>query len=600
MEDYWLLILISILIAFLLKSLINLFSSGEPCLPPGPTGLPFIGNLLLLRRSFSRLEPILRSLHAKYGPAITLRVGSRVVIFIADRGIAHRALIQNDAVFANRPPASAVVRVTSSDQHNISSSYYGPTWRLLRRNLTAEILHPSRVRSYSHARAWVLEVLKNRIGKSGSEPVMLMEEFQYAMFCLLAYMCFGDKLEEKQILEIERVERTMLLNLRRFRQLNLLNFAPRITKILMRKRWSEFLQLRKEQEEVLLPLIRSRKEQVKASVTAYVDTLFDLELPDEKRKLTEPEIVTLCNEFLNAGTDTTATALQWIMANLVKYTNLQTNLFNEIKTLEIAEGAEIKEEHLQKLPYLKAVVLEGLRRHPPVHFVLPHTATTDEAELGGGYRVPKKASVNFFVAEIGRDPEAWDDPMSFRPERFMGETTSFDITCGKEIKMMPFGAGRRMCPAYGLALLHLEYFVANLIWSFEWKVAAGEEVDLSEGEEFTTLMKNPLKAHVLAGGYSMPVNGTMNFMVAQMGRDSKVWEYPMPFRPERFMEDTTPFDLTCAKEIKIMPFWCRKEDVCLIALFHSERFVANFGVSSGRSSTTRELICLKGQNHSSW
>ncbi|CAN1246472.1 Cytochrome P450 89A2 [Linum grandiflorum] len=511
MENYSFLILVSLSIAFLLKSFINLlFSSstaGKSSLPPGPTGFPFIGNLLLLRRSFSGLEPVLRSLHAKYGPAVTLRIGSRVAIFVADRSIAHRVLIQNGAVFADRPPAAAVTRVTSSNQHNISSSFYGPTWRLLRRNLTAEILHPSRVRSYSRARAWVLDVLKGRIVGSGSDPVKLMEEFQYSMFCLLAFMCFGDKLEEKQILEIERVERGMLLNLRRF---NLLNFAPRITRVLMRKRWSEFLQIRKEQEDVLLPLIRSRKElrKEKASktkeensnyVTAYVDTLFDLELPDEKRKLTEAELVSLCNEFLNAGTDTTATALQWIMANLVKYQDLQTKLFDEIKSLGFAEGAEIKDEDLHNLPYLKAVVLEGLRLHPPAHFVLPHTATATSAasaELGGGYTVAKGASVNFMVAEMGRDPKVWEDPMSFRPERFLDESVSFDITCGKEIKMMPFGAGRRMCPAYGLALLHLEYFVANLVWSFEWKAVAGEGVDMSEGEEFTVVMKNPLKANV--------------------------------------------------------------------------------------------------------
>ncbi|CAN1124258.1 Cytochrome P450 89A9, partial [Linum perenne] len=70
---------------------------------------------------------ILRSLHAKYGPAVTLRVGSRVAIFVSDRDIAHRALIQNGDVFADRSPASAVIRVTSSNQHNISSSFYGPT-----------------------------------------------------------------------------------------------------------------------------------------------------------------------------------------------------------------------------------------------------------------------------------------------------------------------------------------------------------------------------------------------------------------------------------------------------------------------------------------
>jgi cytochrome P450 len=62
--------------------------------------------------------------------------------------------------------------------------------------------------------------------------------------------------------------------------------------------------------------------------------------------------------------------------------------------------------------------------------------------------------------------------------------------------MMPFGAGRRICPAYGLAILHLEYFVANLIWRFEWKAVDGDDVDLSEKEEFTVVMKNPLQAQI--------------------------------------------------------------------------------------------------------
>ncbi|CAN1246504.1 Cytochrome P450 89A9 [Linum grandiflorum] len=226
----------------------------------------------------------------------------------------------------------------------------------------------------------------------------------------------------------------------------------------------------------------------------YIDTLLNLELPEEKRKLTEMEIVSLCNEFLNGGTDTTSNILQWIMANVVKYPDIQTKLFDEIKSL-VGEtrATEIKEEDLQKLPYLKAVVLEGLRRHPPGHFLMPH-AVTSTAELGvGGYAVPKGAVVNFMVAEIGRDPKVWEDPMSFKPERFLGDTNPFDITSSKEIKMMPFGAGRRICPAYELGILHLEYFLANLIWSFEWKAVGDKEVDLT-GKElwFAEVMKNPL------------------------------------------------------------------------------------------------------------
>lgn len=87
--------------------------------------------------------------------------------------------------------------------------------------------------------------------------------------------------------------------------------------------------------------------------------------------------------------------------------------------------------------------------------------------------------MNFAVAEMGWDPSVWEDPMEFRPERFLGES-EFDIKGVKGIKMMPFGAGRRVCPAITTGLLHLQYFVANLVRDFKWEVEDGEDVDLSE------------------------------------------------------------------------------------------------------------------------
>ena len=73
------------------------------------------------------------------------------------------------------------------------------------------------------------------------------------------------------------------------------------------------------------------------------------------------------------------------------------------------------------------------------------------------------------------------------------KVVDFDITGSKEIKMMPFGAGRRICPAFALAMLHLEYFVANLIWQFQWNPVEGDDdVDLSEKQEFAS----PLRARI--------------------------------------------------------------------------------------------------------
>ncbi|KAI4295247.1 hypothetical protein L6164_035313 [Bauhinia variegata] len=297
--------------------------SDSTRLPPGPLHIPIISTLFWLRKTFSELEPILRNLRAKYGPILTIRIGSSQAIFVADRTLAHQALVQNGAVFSDRPKARGADKFINSNQHNISSAAYGPLWRVLRRNLTSEILHPSRLESFSPNRKWVLDVLLNRL-KSNSESgnsIRVMDHFQYAMFCLLVFMCFGEKLEEKQIKDVERVLRRLLVNFTKF---NVLNFWPRITKVLFHKLWEELLQLRKEQEAVLVPLIRARKKakQERLSrtkqendpvefVVSYVDTLLDLELPEpepeEKLKLDEDEMVTLCSEFLNAGTDTTST-----------------------------------------------------------------------------------------------------------------------------------------------------------------------------------------------------------------------------------------------------------------------------------------------------
>ncbi|KAF8015106.1 hypothetical protein BT93_H0795 [Corymbia citriodora subsp. variegata] len=389
---------------------------------------------------------------------------------------------------------------------HINTASYGSTWRILPRNLIAEILHPSR------ARTQVLDMLggEGELKSQAGGVVRVVDHFQYAMFYLLVLMCFGDGLEEEQIKQIEDVQRRGWLSRR---AMNMLNFWPRLSKLVLPKRWKEFYELFESRKRVLISLIRAqlkvKREQLSKAkedgnygngdlIVQYVDTLLELELPEDKRKLEEAEIVSLCWEFLNAGTDTTSTALQWIMANLVKYPEIQERLCDEIKSV-VGQGAErVKEEDLQRMSYLKAVVLEGLRRHPPGHFVLPHVVSED-TELGG-YAIPKGAMIDFMVAKMGWDPEIWEDPMAFKPERFLNsggggeEASGFDITGSREIKMMPFGVGRRICPGQGLAMLHLEYFLANLVWLFKWRTVADEEVDLSEKQEFTTVMNNPLRA----------------------------------------------------------------------------------------------------------
>ncbi|KAK8631361.1 hypothetical protein V6N13_028154 [Hibiscus sabdariffa] len=494
----WLFISISNSITVLLKLIFNYVTqTRKPSqnMPPGPQPLPIFGNLFLFRKSFNDLHCILQSLHAKFGPIITLHFGSRPAIFVADRFLAHQALVQSGAVFAHRPPA-----FNGREQVVITTANYGSTWRVLRRNLTAEMLHTSRLKSYSHARKIVLgrllRLLKLQSDESGDHSVQVTDQFRNSMFSLLALMCFGDELEDNKIKEIGDVERDLM---RTFSEMSMISILPKVTMIMFYKQGKKMLRLQEEARRLIIPLILDRKKvkqehnNNKQRFSSYIDTLLDVKLPEENRSLNVEEILGLCSEFLNGGTDNTSALLQWIMANLVKYPRIQEKLFAEMKRVMGNQERMVKEYDLHKMPYLKAVILEGFRRHPPLRFLMPHAVTQDVAL--NGYLIPRDGSVNFMIGDMGIDPKVWEDPTSFTPERFLSrDGEGFDITGSKEIKMMPFGAGRRICPGYALAILHLEYFVANLVWSFEWKAPDGYDVNMDQQYEFSVRMKHPLQA----------------------------------------------------------------------------------------------------------
>ncbi|KAJ1277478.1 hypothetical protein BS78_04G006900 [Paspalum vaginatum] len=437
-------------------------------LPPGPPALLFLAKFLALRRSIFDLGPLLRDMHARYGPVISLRL-ARTLVFVADRRLAHRALVQGGATFPDRPPPVDPGTLFTAGGRDISSSPYGAYWRLVRRNLAGDALTPARVACFAPARRWACDGLVDSLVDSlraRAGAVELRPLLRRAMFELLVYMCFGARLGPDALDEVEALQHGALLSVTSF---PVFAFFPAVTKRLFRRRWEENVAVRRRQDEVFVPLIHAARGG-DDDPPCYAASLRALRVAEEgDRPLTDAEMVSLCSEFLNGGTDTTVTLVEWIMAELVNHPDVQAKVHEEVTS-----GSKEAEELLSgggggELRFLKAVVLEGLRLHPPGHFVLPHGVRGD-ANIGG-YTVPKGAEVNFLVAEIGRDEEVWTAAREFRPSRFMdgGEGCGVDITGSREIKMMPFGAGRRMCPGYTLGMHHAEYFVARMVRDLEWR-----------------------------------------------------------------------------------------------------------------------------------
>lgn len=161
----------------------------------------------------------------------------------------------------------------------------------------------------------------------------------------------------------------------------------------------------------------------------------------------------------------------------------------EVRKL-VGEKGRVGEEDIQELPYLKAVIKETLRIYPPAPLLGPRE-TTQECTIEG-YEIKYKTLVFINAWAIGRDPECWKSPDDFIPERFLSSNIDFR---GQDFEMIPFGAGRRGCPAFSLGLATVELALANLLYHFDWKLPFGmttEDIDTEAMPGLTMYPKNAL------------------------------------------------------------------------------------------------------------
>ncbi|GJU97222.1 geraniol 8-hydroxylase-like protein [Tanacetum coccineum] len=211
----------------------------------------------------------------------------------------------------------------------------------------------------------------------------------------------------------------------------------------------------------------------------FLQILLELKEQNAPTSFSITQIKALLMEIFLGTTDTTSTMVEWTMAELLKYPSMMQKVKDELKEV-VGLNNIVQESHLSNLKYLDAVVKETFRLHPPVPMLI--VRCPNKSCIVGGYTVPKGADVYVNVWAIHRDPQYWDNPLEFNPNRFLSVddgTTKFDYN-GYNPNFIPFGSGRRRCLGAPLGEKMLVYILASMLHSFDWTLPNGEWKRISE------------------------------------------------------------------------------------------------------------------------
>ena len=125
------------------------------------------------------------------------------------------------------------------------------------------------------------------------------------------------------------------------------------------------------------------------------------------------------HDIFAAGSGTSASTMVWAMSELMKNPRVMKRLQDEVRGA-LGGKANVTEQDITELPYLKLVIKETLRLHPPGPLLVPRECTETCEVIG--YEIPAKSKVVFNAWAIGRDPKWWDEPNVFMQERFEGSS----------------------------------------------------------------------------------------------------------------------------------------------------------------------------------
>ncbi|CAL4888345.1 unnamed protein product [Urochloa decumbens] len=462
---------------------------GLRCLPPSPPGLPVIGHLHLV----GFLPHVsLRGLDARYGRGglMLIRLGAVPTLVVSSPRAAEAVTRTHDHRLASRPPSTSASALLNGSL-DVAFAAYGEHWRQAKKLLTTHLLTARKVQSYRAGREEEVRLAVSMVrgtAEAGGEVDMseLLYGFTTDVMCRAVSGGRFFKVADRTRLFRELLDATAAL----IGGVNMEDYFPWLLRFGVYRRaiCAKADKVRKRWDELLDRVIDDHEgKMVQEEEPDFIEVLLSHQ---HEYGLTKDHLKAMLIDIFFGGTDTSYIVLEFIMAELLRNPRVMSILQAEIRRC-VPEGQQmVTEDDLSALPYLKAVINETLRLHPPAPLLAPHYSMTDVHI--DGYIIPAKIPILVNAWALGRDKSVWADAEEFKPERFMGIDVDINFK-GNDFQFLPFGAGRRICPGMNFSISTLEIMVANLMYRFNWEVPVGMRcIDMTEVFRLTVHRKEKL------------------------------------------------------------------------------------------------------------
>ncbi|KAK9143424.1 hypothetical protein Syun_012824 [Stephania yunnanensis] len=457
---------------------INLFRrSPHKNLPPGPRPWPLLGNLPTIFTSKTPPHLTFTNLARTHGGLMLLWFGHKPVVFVSNKAAATEVLKTHDRALSGRHvPAS--FHFPEKLQTSLVWSDCDAYWKQVRRVLRTEVFCPTMLRAQEGVREEkvreLVEFVRSKEGKAVTiRPVVfgtILNVLGNAVFSRDLYDLGG----RGDVVGLELLIRELLV----------IGATPDLAdyyKILdgwdpQRLKKEALVRLDKV-DKLWEPIVEERKRERKLNDNNKVAECMDMLDVLLDNNYNDAEINSIFLETFGPGSESSSATAEWVMSELIKNPTVLARLRQELDN-EFGHSKVTGSHRLAKLPYLSAVIKEVMRLHPAIPFMLPHKAVETCQVLG--YTIPKGFQVQLNAYAIGREPEAWPEPNTFRPERFLESDIDYQ---GNHFELVPFGAGRRICPGMPLAMKNTPFIVSTLVHEFDWNIPGDtppEKLEMNE------------------------------------------------------------------------------------------------------------------------